>query len=34
MTKEENVKEKIIHKYLENSNRSYNSIVKELQIHP
>ena len=23
-----------MHKYLENANRSYNSIPKELQIHP
>ena len=34
MTKEEDIREKIMHKYLENPNRSYNSIAKELQIHP
>ena len=34
MTKEEDIKEKIMHKYLENPNTSYNSIEKELQMHP
>ena len=34
MTKEEDVREKIIHKYLQNPNSSYNSIAKSLQIHP
>ena len=34
MTKEENVREKVMRKYLENSNRSCKSIAKELQIHP
>ena len=34
MTKEEDVREKIMHKYLQNPNNSYNSIAKSLQIHP
>ena len=34
MTKEEDVKEKTMHKYLQNPNSSYNSIAKLLQIHP
>ena len=34
MTKEEDVREKIMHKYLQNPNSSYNSIAKSLQIHP
>ena len=34
MTKEEDVREKIMHKYLENIKRIYSSIAKELQIHP
>ena len=33
-TKEEDVREKIMHKYLQNPNSSYNSIAKSLQIHP
>ena len=32
MTKEEDVREKIMHKYLQNPNSSYNSIAKSLQI--
>ena len=34
MTKEEDVREKIMHKYLQNPKSSYNSIAKLLQIHP
>ena len=34
MTKEEEVRENIMHKYLQNLNSSYNSIAKSLQIHP
>ena len=34
ITKEEDVREKIMHKYLQNPNSSYNSIAKSLQIHP
>ena len=34
MTKEEDVREKTMHKYLQNPNSSYNSIAKSLQIHP
>ena len=34
MTKEEDVREKIMHKYLQNPNSSYNLITKSLQIHP
>ena len=30
----EDVREKIMHKYLQNPNSSYNSIAKSLQIHP
>ena len=29
----EDFREKVIHKYLENSNRNCNSIAKELQMH-
>ena len=34
MTKEEDVREKIMHKCLQDPNSSYNSIAKSLQIHP
>ena len=34
MTKEEDIREKIMHKHLQNPNSSYNSIAKLLQIHP
>ena len=34
MTKEEDVREQVMHKYLQNPNSSYNSIAKLLQIHP
>ena len=34
MTKEEDVREKIMHKYLQNPNSSYNSIAKSLQMQP
>ena len=34
MTKEEDVREIIMHIYLQNPNSSYNSIAKSLQIHP
>ena len=34
MTKEEDAREKIMYKYLQNPNSSYNSIAKSLQIHP
>ena len=34
MTKEEDAREKIMHKYLQNPNSSYNSIAKSFQIHP
>ena len=34
MTKEEDVREKIMHKYLQNPNSSYSLIAKSLQIHP
>ena len=33
MTKEEDEREKIMHKYLQNPNSSYNSIAKLLRIH-
>ena len=33
MTKEEDDGEKILHKNLENPNRRYNLVAKELQIH-
>ena len=32
MTKEKKFEKKIMHKYLENPNRCYNSIAKELQL--
>ena len=34
MTKEEDIREKTMHKYLQNPNSSYNLISKLLQIHP
>ena len=34
MIKEEDVREKIMRKYLQNPNSSYNSIAKLFQIHP
>ena len=34
MSKEEDVREKIMLKYLQNPNSNYNSIAKSLQIHP
>ena len=34
MTKGEDLREKIMCKYLENLNSNYNSIAKVLQMHP